>query len=59
MEALSKRPFTAADVPRFQDEPIPIEESMKNSMWDITILIMFNLVFFMAAYIAFIKRDMR
>jgi ABC-type transport system involved in multi-copper enzyme maturation permease subunit len=58
-EALSARTFAAADVPKFRDEPIPMEDSMKNSTWDIAILFIFNVVFFMAAYISFLNRDVR
>jgi len=58
-EALSTRTFAAADVPKFHDDPIPIEDCMKNSMWDIAILIMFNVAFFMAAYVSFIKQNVK
>jgi len=58
-EALSTRTFAAADIPKFHDEPTPLEDSMRNSMWDIAILIFFNIAFFMAAYISFLYRDVR
>lgn len=51
--------FTEADVPRFQDEPILLEESIRNSLWDMAILLIYNIVLFMAAYISFLKRDVR
>ena len=51
--------FTGADVPRFHDHPIPAGDAMRNSLWDIAILFMFNFVFFMAAYISFLRRDVR
>jgi len=58
-EALSTRLFTAADVPKFFDRPIPMGDSMRNSMWDIAILFISSVVLFMAAYISFLKRDVR
>lgn len=48
-----------ADVPRFRDEPISMEASVRNSLWDIAILLMFNVVFFMAAYLSFLNRNVR
>jgi ABC-type transport system involved in multi-copper enzyme maturation permease subunit len=58
-QTLSQVKFTGADVPGFQDGPIPAENAMRNSLWDIAILFMFNFVFFMAAYISFLRRDVR
>jgi ABC-type transport system involved in multi-copper enzyme maturation permease subunit len=58
-QAFAKVKFTGADVPRFRDDPIPAGDAMRNSLWDIAILFMFNFVFFMAAYISFLRRDVR
>jgi ABC-type transport system involved in multi-copper enzyme maturation permease subunit len=58
-QAFGKVEFTGADVPRFHDDPIPAGDAMRNSLWDIAILFMFNFVFFMAAYISFLRRDVR
>jgi ABC-type transport system involved in multi-copper enzyme maturation permease subunit len=58
-EAFSKVKFTGADVPRFHDDPIPARDAMRSSLWDTAILFMFNFVFFMAAYISFLRRDVR
>ena len=58
-QAYAKVKFTGADVPRFHDDPIPAGDAMRNSLWDIAILFMFNFVFFMAAYISFLRRDVR
>jgi ABC-type transport system involved in multi-copper enzyme maturation permease subunit len=51
--------FAAADVPRFHDDPIPSGDAMRNSLWDIAILFILNFVFFMAAYMSFLRRDVR
>jgi ABC-type transport system involved in multi-copper enzyme maturation permease subunit len=58
-EAFSDVGLTAADVPKFQDKPITIGDSMKNSMWNIAILVVFNVVLFMAAHISFLRQDIR
>ncbi len=58
-QAVSEVEFTGADVPRFHDDPIPAEDAMRSSLWNIAILFMFNFVFFMAAYISFLRRDVR
>jgi ABC-type transport system involved in multi-copper enzyme maturation permease subunit len=59
VEALSRRIFTAAEIPKFRDDPIPIEDSITSSLWNVAILFAFNVVFFMAAYISFLNRDVR
>jgi ABC-type transport system involved in multi-copper enzyme maturation permease subunit len=51
--------FTGADVPKFHDDPIPAGDAMRNSLWDIAILFILNFVFFMAAYMSFLRRDVR
>jgi ABC-type transport system involved in multi-copper enzyme maturation permease subunit len=51
--------FTGADVPKFHDDPIPAEDAMRNSLWNVAILFIFNFVFFMAAYMSFLRRDVR
>jgi len=58
-EALSTRPFTAGEIPKFHDDPILLEDSITSSLWNIAILFAFNVVFFMAAYISFLNRDVR
>ncbi|MFC1713003.1 hypothetical protein ACFL6S_05000 [Candidatus Poribacteria bacterium] len=58
-QAVSGVKFTGADVPRFHDDPIPAGDAMMNSLWNIVILFMYNFVFFMAAYISFLRRDVR
>ncbi len=59
VEALKSRPFTSADIPKFQDDPRPIEDSVTSSLWNIAILFAFNAVFFMAAYVCFLYRDIK
>ena len=59
VEGLSSRTFTAAEIPKFYDDPISMEDAMRNSLWNTAILLMFNVVFFMAACISFLNRDVR
>ena len=58
-QTLSQVKFTGAYVPRFHDDPIPAEDAMRNSLWDIAILFILNFVFFMAGYMSFLRRDVR
>jgi hypothetical protein len=58
-QTLSQVKFAAADVPRFHEDPIPAGDAMRNSLWDIAVLFMFNLAFFMAGYMSFLRRDVR
>lgn len=58
-QACASVKFTGTDVPKFHDDPIPAGDTMRNSLWNIVILFMFNFVFFMAAYISFLRRDVR
>jgi ABC-type transport system involved in multi-copper enzyme maturation permease subunit len=59
VKALKSRLFTSADIPKFQDDPRPIEDSVTSSLWNIAILFAFNAVFFMAAYVCFLCRDIK
>ncbi len=59
LDALSTRTFTAAEIPFFRNEPISMEDSMKNSLWDVAILFLFNIVVFMAAHISFLYQDIK
>jgi ABC-type transport system involved in multi-copper enzyme maturation permease subunit len=59
VEALKSRPFTSADIPKFQDDPVPMEDSIADSLWNIAILFAFNAVLFMAAYVSFLCRDIK
>jgi ABC-type transport system involved in multi-copper enzyme maturation permease subunit len=59
VEALSSRIFTAAEIPQFRDESISMEDTMKNSLWNVALLLTFNIVFFMAAHISFLYQDIK
>jgi len=59
VDGLSSRPFAAADIPKFHDDPIPMADSMSSLLWNIAILSAFSAVFFMAAYICFLYQDIK
>lgn len=48
-----------SDFPKFVMPPIPIKDSIKASGWNITILILWNVVLFLIAHVAFLKYDIR
>jgi len=57
--AISKRPVTFESVPKFQERDPALGESLKLAIWDIGLLVLFNLVFFAAAFVSFLKYDVR
>lgn len=59
VEALSKRTFAADEIPKFRDEPVSVTASVRNPLWNVAILLLWNMVFFMAAHIAFLYRDIK
>ena len=42
-------------VPKFQERDLALGQTLKLAIWDIGLLILFNLVFFAAAYVSFFK----
>jgi len=48
-----------SDFPKFVMPPIPIKDSIKASGWNITILILWNVVLFLIAHVAFLRYDIR
>jgi ABC-type transport system involved in multi-copper enzyme maturation permease subunit len=48
-----------SDFPKFVMPPIPIKDSIKASGWNITILVLWNIVLFLTAHVAFLKYDIR
>ena len=57
--AVSKRPVNFDNVPKFQERELALGESLKLAIWDIGLLVLFNLVFFAAAFVSFLKYDVR
>ena len=52
---ISKKPVSFDSVPKFQEQDLAIGESLKLDIWEIGLLVLFNLVFFAAAYVSFLR----
>ena len=46
-------------VPKFQERDVGLGQSLQLAIWDIGLLVLFNLVFFAAAFVSFLKYDVR
>ncbi|RPJ36305.1 MAG: ABC transporter permease, partial [Planctomycetaceae bacterium] len=46
-------------VPKFHERDLTLGESLKLAVWDIGLLVLFNLAFFAAAFISFLRYDVR
>jgi hypothetical protein len=50
---------TLKDIPVFRHQPEPLTESISRALPDVTILILLNTVFFMAAYASFVRQEVK
>jgi ABC-type transport system involved in multi-copper enzyme maturation permease subunit len=57
--AVSRNPVDFATVPKFQERDLALGESLKLAIWDIGLLVLFNLVFFAGAFVSFLRYDVR
>ena len=57
--AISKKPVDFDTVPKFKERDLALGQSLKLAIWDIGLLILFNLVFFTAAFVSFLRYDVR
>jgi len=57
--AISKRPVSFDTVPKFQERDLALGQSLKLAIWDIGLLALFNLVFFAASFVSFLRYDVR
>jgi hypothetical protein len=57
--AISHNPVDFDGVPKFQERPMTLEQSLKLAVLDIGLLALFNLVFFAAAFVSFLRYDVR
>jgi ABC-type transport system involved in multi-copper enzyme maturation permease subunit len=57
--AISKRSVSFDSVPKFQERDLALGRSLKLAIWDIGLLILFNLVFFAASFVSFLRYDVR
>lgn len=57
--AISHERVDFDNVPKFQERDLALGESLKLAIWDIGLLALFNLVFFAAAFVSFLRYDVR
>jgi ABC-type transport system involved in multi-copper enzyme maturation permease subunit len=57
--AISQNPVDFAAVPKFQERDLALGQSLKLAIWDIGLLVLFNLVFFAGAFVSFLRYDVR
>ena len=57
--AISKGPVSFDTVPKFQERDLALGQSLKLAIWDIGLLALFNLVFFAASFVSFLRYDVR
>jgi ABC-type transport system involved in multi-copper enzyme maturation permease subunit len=57
--AVSHNPVDFDTVPKFQERDLALGQSLKLAIWDIGSLILFNLVFFVASFVSFLRYDVR
>ena len=56
---LSQKPIDYNTIPKFIESEPSVAEAFRNALWDITALVLITLVLFMAAYVSFLKCDVR
>ncbi len=56
---VSKKPVSFDTVPKFQERDPALAKSLQWAIWDIGSLVLFNLVFFAASFVSFLKYDAR
>jgi len=56
---ISHNPVDFDTVPKFQERDLALGQSLKSAVWDIGLLTLFNLVFFAASFVSFLRYDVR
>ncbi|MBN2314501.1 MAG: ABC transporter permease subunit [Sedimentisphaerales bacterium] len=57
--AISHNPVDFSTVPKFQERDLALGQSLRLAIWDIGLLVLFNLVFFAASFVSFLRYDPR
>jgi ABC-type transport system involved in multi-copper enzyme maturation permease subunit len=57
--AISHNPVDFDTVPKFQERDLALGKSLTLAIWDIGLLVLFNFVFFAAAFVSFLRYDVR
>jgi hypothetical protein len=58
-KAISHKSVDIDAVPKFQERDLSLGQSLKLAIWDIGLLVLFNLALFTAAWISFMRYDVR
>jgi ABC-type transport system involved in multi-copper enzyme maturation permease subunit len=58
-QTISHKPVDFGTVPKFQERDLALGQSLKLAIWDVGLLALFNLVFFAAAFVSFLRYDVR
>jgi ABC-type transport system involved in multi-copper enzyme maturation permease subunit len=58
-EQEQEKPINPAELPVFEYHPIPLSKIMNKAMIDIGLLVLFNIIFFVGAFVRFLKYDVR
>ena len=58
-KTISHNPVDFDTVPKFQERDLALGQSLKLAIWDIGLLALFNLVFFAASFVSFLRYDVR
>ena len=58
-KTVSRKPVDFDTVPKFQERDLGLGQSLKLAIWDIGLLALFNLVFFAASFVSFLRYDVR
>ena len=56
---ISKKPVSFDAVPKFQERNLGLGQSLQLALWDIGLLALFNMVFFAASFVSFLRYDVR
>jgi hypothetical protein len=57
--AISHDPVDFETIPKFQERDLGLTQSLKSGVWDIGLLALFNLIFFAASFVSFLRYDVR
>jgi ABC-type transport system involved in multi-copper enzyme maturation permease subunit len=58
-KTISHNAVNSETVPKFREQDMPLGQSLQSAIWDIGLLILFNLVSFAAALVSFLRYDVR
>lgn len=58
-EAEAEKPINPNELPQFEYHPIPLHKIMDKIMFDVGLLALFNILFFVGAFVRFLKYDVR